>query len=311
MSLIAVSTSLALMAAVTLPHPIPNPNPALLGQATGWREIPFEVVDGKPLIAATIGETRGRLMFDTGTPVSIMLNRDALDLDEGTQLRGGQAASGQVLSVREHPAPPVRVSGQPLSTPPRLLSGDFGFVEVAFGSDFLGFVGSPAVSGGAFVLDYGRQVLTILQTQADGLPGVGEPPREDVVARFSVAMAEGEQPTTGAFVGSLPVVLDFDTGDGGTFYVRAETRAALEAKGVLTPEGDLAVVGPVSFGGAVFERISVTLIEAGGPKDVRPWPGSNALRLGARFLALNPSLWNFTDHTITILRPGSSYLKPR
>ena len=93
--------------------------------------------------------------------------------------------------------------------------------------------------------------------------------------------------------------------------MRAETRAALEAKGVLKPEGDLAVVGPVSFGGAVFERISVTLIEAGGPKDVRPWPGSNALRLGARFLAMNPSLWNFTDHTITILRPGSSYLKPR
>ena len=307
MNLTAISSFLALLAACTLP----NSNPALLGQAASWREIPFEVVDGKPLISATIGEARGRLMFDTGTPVSIMLNRDALDLDEGDQLRGGQAASGQVLSVREHHAPPVRVSGQPMSTPPRLLSGDFGFVEAAFGPDFLGFVGSPAVSGGAFVLDYGRQVLTILQTQADGLPVVGAPPTEDVVARFSVAMAEGEQPTTGAFVGSLPVALDFDTGDGGTFYVRSETRAALEAKGVLTLEGDLAMVGPVSFGGALFDRISVSLIEAGGPKDVRPWPGSNALRLGSRFLALNPSLWNFTDHTITILRPGSSYLKAR
>jgi hypothetical protein len=305
MSLIAISSFLALTAACTLP------DPDLLGEAAGWREIPFEVVDGKPLISASIGEARGRLMFDTGTPVSIMLNRDALDLDEGIRLRDGQAASGQVLSVREHHAPPVRVSGQPMSTPSRLLSGDFGFVEVAFGPDFLGFLGSPAVSGGAFVLDYGRQVLTILQTQADCTPVVGQPPMEDVVARFSVARLEGGQPTTGAFIGSLPVALDVDTGDGGTFYVRPETRAALEARGVLTPEGELAMVGPVSFGGAVFERLSVNLIEAGGPEDVRPWPGSNALRLGARFLALNPSLWNFAADTITILRPGSGFLRPR
>lgn len=305
MNLIAISSFLALSAAGTLPEP------DLLGGGPAWREIPFEVVDGRPLIPATIGEARGRVLFDTGTPVSVMLNRDALDLDEGSPHGDGRAASGQVISVRQHPAPPIRISGLPLSTPLQLLSGDFGFVEEAFGPDFLGFLGTPAVAGGAFVLDYGRQVLTVLQTRADGILMVDQPPIEDVVAHFTVVMVEGEQPTSGAFIGSLPVALDFDTGDGGTFYVRPETRAALEAEGVLTSGGDLAMVGSVRFGGAVFGPLAVNLIEAGGPEDVRPWPGSNALRLGARFLALNPGLWNFTAGTITILRPGSSFLMPR
>ena len=305
MSLIAISSFMALMAVGTLP------DPDLLGAGPGWREIPFEVVDGKPLIPATVGDSRGRVLFDTGTPVSIMLNRDALDLDEGIPHGDGRAASGQVISVQQHAAPLIRIHGQALPTPPQLLSGDFGFVEVAFGSDYLGFVGTPAMTGGAFVLDYGRQVLTVLQTQADGTLVVAEPPIGDVVTRFTVAMADGGQPTAGAFIGSLPVALDFDTGDGGTFYVRPETRAALEAKGLLIPRDDLAMVVAVRLGGAVFERVSVNLIEAGGPDDVRPWPGSNALRLGARFLALNPALWNFTAGTITILRPRSSFLMPR
>lgn len=305
MNLIALSSFLALTVMGT------PPDPDLLGDRSAWREIPFEVVDGKPLIPAMVGEMRGRVLFDTGTPLTIMLNRDALDLDVGIAHGTGCAASGQVISVREHPAPQIRISDQALMTPPRLLSGDFGFVEEAFGPDFLGFVGTPAVVEGAFVLDYGRKVLTVLQTRADGAPSVARPPIADVVAHFSVVIREGEQPTTGAFIGSLPVALDFDTGDGGTFYVRPETRAALEAQGVLIRVGDLAMVDAVSFGGAVFGRLSVTLIEAGGPDDARPWPGSNALRLGARFMGENPTLWNFHEGTITILRPGSSFLAPR
>jgi hypothetical protein len=37
-------------------------------------------------------------------------------------------------------------------------------------------------------------------------------------------------PVAGAYIGSLPVVLEFDTGDSGTLYLRAETRARLAAE---------------------------------------------------------------------------------
>ena len=120
----------------------------------------------------------------------------------------------------------VQIGGLPFATGPAVVSGNFGFVEGMFGPDYLGFIGTPAVQDGAFVLDYQRRVLTVLRSDADGVLALPPPPASEVVAELTFALIPGEQPTSGAFVGSLPVVLDFDTGDSGTFYLRDETRAA-------------------------------------------------------------------------------------
>jgi hypothetical protein len=132
-----------------------------------------------------------------------------------------------------------------------------------------------------------------------------------VVAVLTFALVPGEQPTSGAFVGSLPVVLDFDTGDSGTFYLRDETRARLEADGTLIAKDEAGTLSGVSFGGAVFDGLAVRLVQAGGSEDKRPWPGSDGLRLGAAFLSDYPSLWNFPAGTITVLRPEAGFLAPR
>lgn len=278
----------------------------LLAPGQDWREIAFEVVDGRPLIAAQVGETAGRMMFDTGTPAPVILNRDALALGDGPVVGRGHAASGQVIEVRLHAAPEVTLAGAPIDAGPRVQSGDFGFVEAAFGADYLGFVGAPAVDGGAFVLDYGRRVLTVLRTGPEG--ALAAPAPADIAARVTVAMGPGLLPTAGAFIGTLPVLLDFDTGDSGTLYARPETRARLLAEGLLTEEGRLTAV---TFGGATFGPLAVTVVEAGGTQDVRPWPGSDGLRLGAAFFAEHPALWNFPAGTITILHPGADFLAPR
>lgn len=283
----------------------------LLAAGQDWREIPFQVVDDRPMIAARVGDSAGRMMFDTGTPEPVFLNRDALTMPEGKVVGRGFAASGQAIEVRVHDAPPVEVAGQTVSLAPMVVSGDFGFVEAAYGTDYLGFIGMPSVSGGAFVLDYGRQVLTLLRTDATGALGVPPPGAEEVVAQLTFSMVAGEQPTTGAFIGGLPVVLDFDTGDSGTLYLRPETRARLAAEGVLVIKGGRAVLAVVTLGGATFPDVPVRLVEAGGPEDKRPWPGSDALRLGAAFLAQQPSLWNIPAGTITILRPDAAFLAPR
>ena len=283
----------------------------LLATGQDWREIPFAVVDQKPLLAAKIANIPGRMMFDTGTPDAIILNRDALPLPEGQLLGIGSAASGQAVEARLHDAPAVEIDGLPFTTAPVLVSGNFDFVEVMFGTDYLGFVGTPAVDGGAFTLDYGRQVLTILRSDAAGVLAVPPPAGADVLARLTFAQMPGEMPTAGAFVGSLPVVLDFDTGDSGTLYLREQTRARLEAELLLTITGEAGILSGVTFGGATFDSITVRLVEAGGPKDKRPWPGSDALRLGADFLSDHPSLWNFPAGTITFLRPEALFLAAR
>ena len=143
----------------------------LLAEGQDWREIPFDVVDQKPLLAARIGQTAGRMMFDTGTPEAVFLNRDAAVLPKGKVVGNGFAASGQAIEVQLHDAPEVQIGGLPFATGPAVVSGNFGFVEAMFGPDYLGFIGTPAVQDGAFVLDYQRRVLTVLHSDADGGAG--------------------------------------------------------------------------------------------------------------------------------------------
>lgn len=283
----------------------------LLEDGRDWREIPFVVVEGKPLVEARANGASGRLMFDTGTPMTVLLNRDAVTLGGGSDSRAGRVSSGQSVEILFHDPVPIEVAGVPLDAGPRLISGDFEFTEVAFGADFLGFVGAPAVEDGAFLLDYGRRVLTVLRTDAVGVLAVTPPAADDVLAHFTFVRTDGEQPTTGAFIGSLPIVLDFDTGDGGTLHLRPESRTRLTEEGVLVVEGDRAVLAEVRFGGAVFRDVAVAIVEAGGPDDGRGWSASNALRLGADFLSEHPGLWNYPARTITILRPDAAFLGPR
>jgi hypothetical protein len=283
----------------------------LLAPGQSRRDLPFEVVDQRPMLAARIAGTSGRMMFDTGTPEVVFLNREALALPEGKVVGKGFAASGQPIEVHLHDAPPVEIAGQAVVTGPVVASGNFGFVESAYGADYLGFIGMPAVGGGAFVLDYGRNLLTVLATDADGTLREPPPAAADVMAHLTFSLIDGEQPTTGAFIGTLPVVLDFDTGDQGTLFLRTETQTRLLADGNLVATGTGAVLTGVTFGGTTFSDLAVRLVEAGGPEDKRPWPGSDGLRLGADFLSGHPSLWNMPAGTITLLRPGSPFLSPR
>jgi hypothetical protein len=302
---ILVGVCLALVAGVS------GAKADLLADSEAWREIPFEVVDQRPMLPAQVGGMTGRMMFDTGTPEAVFLNRDAAPLSAGQVVGSGFAASGQAIELHLHDAAGIEIGGLPFATGPVVVSGNFGFVEGLFGADYLGFIGTPAVEGGAFVLDYQRQVLTVLGTDAKAALVVPAPLASDVIATLSFAIIPGEQPTAGAFIGSLPLVLDFDTGDGGTLYLRDETRARLEAEALLTVTGETGILTGVSFGGASFDGLTVRLVTAGGPQDKRPWPGSDALRLGADFLSDHPSLWNFPAGTITVLRQGASFLDPR
>lgn len=276
-----------------------------------WREIPFEVVDLKPLIAVAVNGKPGRMMLDNGTPEALFFNRDAAGLSPGDFVAQGAAASGQIITVHLHDAPMVQIAGLPVTTAQKVVSGDFGFTETMFGPDFFGFIGAPSVAPYAFTLDYGRNALTLLRTDADGALQVPAPPAADVVAEVAFSIWPGEQPTTAALLGDLPILMDVDTGDSGTIYLRPQTRAALLAAGAIREEGDALVLSNLRFGGATFADLAVQEVEADGPKDTRPSHHSDFLRLGAAFLSTHPTLWNFPAGTITVLRPESGFLAAR
>ncbi|MBP6738189.1 MAG: hypothetical protein KA139_12180 [Rhodobacteraceae bacterium] len=283
----------------------------ILPEGQNWRELPFEVVAGKPLLTVAVNGAKGRMMFDNGTPEMLFFNRDAAALGAGNFAAQGFAASGQKITVNLHDAPQIEIAGLPFAAPAKVTSGDFGFTEVAFGSDFMGFIGAPMVEPWAFLLDYERSLLTILRTGPEGALLVAPPAPAEILAEISFAMAPGEQPTTAGFIGQMPIAVDLDTGDDGTLYLRPETRTRLLAAGLLQTSGDGVTLRTLSLGGAAFADLPLRLVEAGGAQDVRPYPGSDFLRLGAQFFAQHPSLWNFPAGTFTVLRSDAGFLKRR
>lgn len=265
------------------------------------RTLPITLRDGKPMLAARVGDRSGVLMVDIGTPYPLMLNRDALDLPAGREVARGHAASGQEIVVMLHPAPSVAVAGRAMPLPDTLPSGNFGFTRDGLGADFLGFLGFPVLAGSVFALDLGNEQgggwLTLLAT-APGAPGA--PP---ALASMLVDLSGGGLPRWQGKVGDRPMDMDIDTGDGGTFYVTERTRTALRAGGLLNDTGARGTLTGLALGGRVFGPIEVRLAVAGGPEDMRDPPQGDLLRLGAGFLAQYPTLWDLPGRTIHILDP--------
>lgn len=267
----------------------------LLEDGQDRRDIPIEVVDGKPLVSVTVAGRDGVMMVDNGTPETVMFNRDAVDLAPGQEVGRGSAASGQPVVVMVHEAPGMTLAGQGFPLPERVVSGDLGFVEAGFGPDFLGFLGTPALEADPFVLDFQRRKLSVIPAgRLDLPPG-------DVRGRLVFSIWPGEQPTSVAQVGEGALLLDFDTGDAGTMYLQDETLAALVAAGHLTGGPEAYELSGLRIAGVDFAPTQVRVVKAGGPQDFRKSGASDFLRLGAAFLAQNPVLWNFAERELVFL----------
>lgn len=274
----------------------------LLPDGQDWREIPFAVVEGKPMLEVTVDGQPGQMMLDNGTPEAVMLNRDAARLAPGQEVARGKAASGQPIIVMLHDAPELRVDGAPLPLSAKVVSGDFGFAEAGFGSGFLGFLGSPAVEPHPFLLDYARKRLVVLREGSFALaPG-------DVRGEVVFSIWKGEQPTTAVQIGEQVMLVDFDTGDNGTLYLRPETQEALVQAGLLTGGPDLWTLASIRLGATDFGPLLLSVVQAGGAADFRRSGPADFLRLGARFLADTPTLWDFQQNRLIFLAPGAGLL---
>lgn len=271
--------------------------------------LPFVVTAGRPMLEATVGGVGGRVMFDTGTEDVMLLNRALAPLDAGQALGTGQASSGQRVEVRRHPAPEVTLGGRPLPLGPVVRSGDFGFLLQGLRPDFLGFVGVGWVQERAFVLDYGRRALTLLPLKPDRTLAVPAPSPAETLARIDLRLVQDELPLAAGAVGERAMLIDFDTGDTSTFYLKASTVEALAAAGRLTTgPGGLLRLDDLHLGGARFDAVNGRWVEVGGPDDHRRDGQPELLRLGSSFLQQNPTLWNLAGGTILVLRPDAPWL---
>lgn len=276
----------------------------LLENGQERREIGIQVIDGRALVAVAVGGQNGLMMLDNGTPEAVMLNREAVTLPVGQEVGRGFAASGQPIVVELHSPPEMMVDGQPFALPEHVTSGNFGFVEEGFGAEFMGFIGAPALSGTPFVLDFPRKRLILLRPDPHDLAPA------DVRGRTVFSIWGESLPTSVVEIGQTAMLLDFDTGDNGTLYLRDESRAALVAEGTLTGGPETMELSGFRIGGMDFPPTPVRVVQAGGPEDFRKTGASDFLRLGASFLAQNPVLWNFASRELVFLTPTATVLAP-
>lgn len=290
--------------AVTLMLLAGSASAQLLPNGQDRRDIAIEVIDGRALVAVTVDGQNGLMMLDNGTPETVMLNRDAVDLPVGQEVGRGNAASGQPVMVMLHNAPAVMVGGLPFAVPDHVTSGNFAFVEEGFSAEFMGFIGSPALAEASFLLDFPRNRLILLRAGPQDLAPA------DVRGRIVFSIWEESLPTSVVEVGQTAMLSDFDTGDDGTIYLQDETRATLIADGSLTGGPETMVLSGLRLGGMDFEPTPVRVVEAGGPEDFRTSGASDSLRLGAAFLAQNPVLWDFASTELVFLTSTASVLAP-
>lgn len=303
-SLGARALAVVLVLAATLPAAA-----GLLAEGQTVRVLPFTLRDGdKPMIDATVAGKKGVMLIDNGTPDALFINRAAVPLPQGQWVAKGFAASGQAVEVHSHPTPSIQIHGQPLALPARIRSGDFGFTAPGLGDDFLGFVGTKMLAEDAFVLDYARRQLVLLKVRQDGTLALAPNGAADVLVQTRFMRWPDRLPTFVGAIGVLPMLMDIDTGDGGTLYVTAATREQLKKERFLQAAGTAWQLSGLSIGGVKFEPTQLRLVEAGGPQDFRTEGRVDQLRLGAAFLARHTCLWNFPAKTLTFLQPGAPFL---
>lgn len=281
----------------------------LLAEGQVLRSMPFAVRDGhKPMIAARVGTDAGFMMLDNGTPDALFLNRDATALPEGSFVARGFAASGQAIEVRSHSVPAVWIDGVPVTLANTVRSGNFQFTAPGLGSDFLGFIGTGMLEGEAFVLDYARHRVSVIRVTPDRQLAIAPPSPDDIRLTTPFFIWPGEQPTVAGALGAVPLLIDFDTGDEGTVYLTAATKARLQRQQLLRPRGSAWRLAGLTIGGVAFAPVTVRVVDANGPQDFRQAGRADQLRLGAGFLASQPCLWNFPAKTLTFLKPGAAFL---
>lgn len=235
-------------------------------------DLPIELRDGKPMLAATIAGHSGVVMFDLGTAELLILNRDALPLPPGPVVARGQAASGQAITIRRHPTPPITLPGLTPELPDQVLSGDFGFTRAGLGADFLGFLGLPLVAGRVFGLDYAAGRLSLHDDLPDPAAGGLGPPL-DLDLSGPLPRLDG---WIDGWIDGRAIAVEIDTGDSGTAWLHRPL-----------PEGARLRLGPVTV-----DPGPLRLVRPGSAGDRRDDTGPELIRLGAGFLARNRTLWD-------------------
>ena len=270
--------------------------------------VPFHLVDGFIMLDGQVDQTRGKFVFDTGTPDAFFLNRGFLPLTQDRFLAQGSAASGQPVAVYAQTQPvTIDLANQFQFANQSIRHGDFSFTQANLGDRFLGFVGHEFNRNYLFVINYEQQIIDFYSLKQDRkrLNATFDTRQLVTTIRFKSRPGEDRIPEFPITIGNEPLLGFLDTGNLGTLELTTALKAKLEQQGHLhcrptdywygiRESRVQCTVRNLRYGNqtlANVHNLTLTISQ------------KNEIGLGYQFLKHYVTAWNYRDRTITLLNP--------
>jgi hypothetical protein len=262
-------------------------------------------------IEGSIGNTKGKFMFDTGNEVALKINSLYVNLLGGRKLGTGFNGSGEHFDIfRLDTVRDIKV-GETLAFPlcgPAQSNQERGIQE-NFMPDFLGFIGYNFFKGYIFKLDYQQHRLTFYKNtdarnvNKDYLKG------EKVVAVLDVRTSIlPNHPLIDIHIDTLSIEAGFDTGTPGAFYPSDSLKQALlnlEQLSAEDDQGEAILKNLVFIGGFKGDTKQLHVLPQDAAEGIKKAIGfrqENIIELGHGFLSQYKTVWDYDHHKIYLLQ---------
>src|SRR5476651_1480629 len=261
-------------------------------------------------IEGSVGNVKGKFMFDTGIGTALKINSLYVKLPGGRKIGNGFNGSGEHFDIfRLETVRNIKI-GESLAFSacgPAQTNEEKG-VQENFMPDFLGFIGYNFFKGYIFKIDYQQHRLTFYKntdarnTNKDYLKG------EKIVFVLDVRTSIlTNHPLIDVHVDSLSIEAGFDTGTPGAFYPSDSLKQKLENKGLLSAEDDQGeavlkdLVFTGGFNGDTKQLHVLPQDDANGIKKAIGFKQENIIELGHGFLSQYKTVWDYDHHKIYLL----------
>lgn len=263
--------------------------------------LPIVMVREFPFVQGSINGVPGKLLLDTGAADALVVNSHRVPVADSQSLGTRQFGSGQVYTRLQVPlVPEVHVANLRYPQVTQVDAQDATQLE-NITPDFIGWLGYYFWDGYAFKLDYRNLEATFYRGPATTyLQG------EQLIAALPFGLRLRENiPIMEIHIGEMAATAAFDTGQFGSLYVDAPTKASMLQTGLLKPVGDDTYdLKQLKINGVSFPDIKGIEVYTDGfpPAKATGLDDKVLLTIGYGWLKNYKTVWDSQHKTIYVLQ---------
>lgn len=271
--------------------------------------LPFHLFNGFMLVEGEVNGKKGKFMFDTGTPVALMLNNNYLSFPKKIKSGEYTVSSGQKDILYRTTI--IKASfGNDVSFKNlhNIFNADFGFIQEGITNDFLGFIGYEFIKNYEFLIDYDNQLIKLYKIDEKGVPLKPYHIDQEIFETLNFTTKENTS--------QMPVILieinkkllngKFDTGNQGGINLNNNDKIEFIASNSIISNKNNCNYGQYYPDSESINLLGFNYNATSFPKIRHLSLHENEesyLDLGYQFLKNYISVWNYKTKTIKLFKP--------